>query len=70
VFWGENSVGVASTDAVQGCNGRMQTKRTGVIYCCSLQNAARKGFALPPFNDNCKPTVKADFMNDRLNNLA
>ncbi|KAK3753496.1 hypothetical protein QZH41_017995 [Actinostola sp. cb2023] len=74
VFVGENSVGVISEDKVAGCNGRSQTKKKGVVYCYSLQGAqaaySTEGFKLPPFGDNCAPSVKGTFMDALLSTLV
>lgn len=74
VFVGENSVGEISEDQVQGCSGKMQKKKRGVVYCHSLQGAettyAAEGFKLPPFGDNCNPSTKGTFMDSFLNGLA
>lgn len=74
VFAGENAVGVASkpTDPkVAGCNGIQQTKDRGVVYCYSLEGALQShelaGFKFPPFNQNCNPAVRGNFMDPFLN---
>ncbi|KAK3713734.1 hypothetical protein QZH41_008860 [Actinostola sp. cb2023] len=74
LFLGENSVGVTNdNDKVQGCNGRVQLKKRGVIYCYSLEGAVRHhktlDWKLPPFHQNCKPSEKGYFMDLFLNDL-
>ena len=69
VFVAENPVGEASNDKVQGCNGKMQSKRLGVVFCYGLAGAsqAHPDFKFPPFHStNCKTSEKGSFMDSLL----
>ena len=74
VFVAENRPGEISNNGGEGCAGRQQTERRGIVHCHSLVEAAGKpeyaDFKLPPFSDaNCQPNVRGTFLDEYLHKL-
>ncbi|XP_044182859.1 uncharacterized protein LOC122963468 [Acropora millepora] len=74
IFVAENKPGEISADRVAGCKDKSQTRKLGVVYCYSLQDAGLvpdyADFMLPLFTDEkCKPRVRGTFLDKFINGL-